>query len=239
MSVSRPSSCCTFFFSSRRRHTRWNCDWSSDVCSSDLVGRHEPDQHGGEPHGDDGDEEGVLAADEIADAAEDQRPEGADEEARRVRAERAEQRGRLVPRREEQGGEERRQDGVQVEVVPLEHRADRGSDDDTPLFRAADHPVAGGVHRCGDCTHVDPLSAWVLSEGKGCPLSEVHGCGVSTLQIKTHYVSARAGHAEPTWQDSESKGQTGRRSCLQLCRSMPLQSGLPWTVELTGCEQLL
>src|SRR3989338_11428850 len=24
------------FFSSRRRHTRWNCDWSSDVCSSDL-----------------------------------------------------------------------------------------------------------------------------------------------------------------------------------------------------------
>src|SRR5438309_8143473 len=28
-----------FFFSSRRRHTRWNCDWSSDVCSSDLVSR--------------------------------------------------------------------------------------------------------------------------------------------------------------------------------------------------------
>src|SRR6516164_10644573 len=25
-----------FFFSSRRRHTRWICDWSSDVCSSDL-----------------------------------------------------------------------------------------------------------------------------------------------------------------------------------------------------------
>src|SRR6266481_1634392 len=25
-----------FCFSSRRRHTRWNCDWSSDVCSSDL-----------------------------------------------------------------------------------------------------------------------------------------------------------------------------------------------------------
>src|SRR5689334_6373650 len=39
------SICCTsmylciffFFFSSRRRHTRWNCDWSSDVCSSDLF----------------------------------------------------------------------------------------------------------------------------------------------------------------------------------------------------------
>src|SRR5690242_21621785 len=27
-----------FFFSSRRRHTRLTCDWSSDVCSSDLGG---------------------------------------------------------------------------------------------------------------------------------------------------------------------------------------------------------
>src|SRR5713101_9337859 len=37
-----------FFFSSRRRHTRLTCDWSSDVCSSDLTpqdagaGRTEP-----------------------------------------------------------------------------------------------------------------------------------------------------------------------------------------------------
>src|SRR5688572_33275964 len=29
-----------FFFSSRRRHTRFDCDWSSDVCSSDLRARH-------------------------------------------------------------------------------------------------------------------------------------------------------------------------------------------------------
>src|SRR5256885_5856825 len=28
---------CVFFFSSRRRHTRLQGDWSSDVCSSDLV----------------------------------------------------------------------------------------------------------------------------------------------------------------------------------------------------------
>src|SRR5690606_39889138 len=28
---------CYFFFSSRRRHTRFSRDWSSDVCSSDLV----------------------------------------------------------------------------------------------------------------------------------------------------------------------------------------------------------
>src|SRR2546427_7662048 len=43
-----------FFFSSRRRHTRFDCDWSSDVCSSDLLfrrpetGRHDSDavRHG-------------------------------------------------------------------------------------------------------------------------------------------------------------------------------------------------
>src|SRR5690242_20874646 len=34
-----------FFFSSRRRHTRLTCDWSSDVCSSDLA--HETDRLGG------------------------------------------------------------------------------------------------------------------------------------------------------------------------------------------------
>src|SRR5256886_3768335 len=31
--------CILFFFSSRRRHTRFDCDWSSDVCSSDLSSR--------------------------------------------------------------------------------------------------------------------------------------------------------------------------------------------------------
>src|SRR6266478_9762705 len=31
-----------FFFSSRRRHTRFDCDWSSDVCSSDLSADEAP-----------------------------------------------------------------------------------------------------------------------------------------------------------------------------------------------------
>src|SRR5438270_6260192 len=34
--------CFVFFFSSRRRHTRFDCDWSSDVCSSDLYKPEEP-----------------------------------------------------------------------------------------------------------------------------------------------------------------------------------------------------
>src|SRR6266581_6191639 len=36
--------CEFFFFSSRRRHTRWTGDWSSDVCSSDLTGQHVSDR---------------------------------------------------------------------------------------------------------------------------------------------------------------------------------------------------
>src|SRR5690348_17517741 len=33
-----------FFFSSRRRHTRWTGDWSSDVCSSDLISKFESER---------------------------------------------------------------------------------------------------------------------------------------------------------------------------------------------------
>src|SRR2546429_5154136 len=33
------AACLFFFFSSRRRHTRCSRDWSSDVCSSDLLRR--------------------------------------------------------------------------------------------------------------------------------------------------------------------------------------------------------
>src|SRR5947209_13422771 len=38
---------CGFFFSSRRRHTRYWRDWSSDVCSSDLCVAKERGKTGG------------------------------------------------------------------------------------------------------------------------------------------------------------------------------------------------
>src|SRR3989449_6797110 len=38
MRVDQSSVLFVFFFSSRRRHTRCSRDWSSDVCSSDLLG---------------------------------------------------------------------------------------------------------------------------------------------------------------------------------------------------------
>src|SRR5690348_10321855 len=39
--------CVSFFFSSRRRHTSWTGDWSSDVCSSDLRYRTHQAHSGG------------------------------------------------------------------------------------------------------------------------------------------------------------------------------------------------
>src|SRR5437867_5701325 len=40
-----PPPCDPFFFSSRRRHTRSYGDWSSDVCSSDLIRIHTGSLH--------------------------------------------------------------------------------------------------------------------------------------------------------------------------------------------------
>src|SRR3712207_170438 len=48
MATTRPSVC---FFSSRRRHTSYWRDWSSDVCSSDLLSPFTPMLFQGEEHG--------------------------------------------------------------------------------------------------------------------------------------------------------------------------------------------
>src|SRR5690606_39913933 len=50
-----------FFFSSRRRHTRFSRDWSSDVCSSDLHEAEDVERHEGNPEAYEPAPEGVLA----------------------------------------------------------------------------------------------------------------------------------------------------------------------------------
>src|SRR5690348_17826885 len=59
LALSVVAHCVVFFFSSRRRHTIWTGDWSSDVCSSDL-----PDvglEHQADPRGRRGDDvDGLL-----------------------------------------------------------------------------------------------------------------------------------------------------------------------------------
>src|SRR5690606_40615232 len=62
----------SFFFSSRRRHTRFSRDWSSDVCSSDLAdGAFEGDFE--QLLGFDREFHGQLAEDLLAEAVDDHR----------------------------------------------------------------------------------------------------------------------------------------------------------------------
>ncbi len=93
------------------------------------VGGQEADERRGQAHGDDGDEEGVLAADEIADPAEHDGAQRTHAEAGAEGGEAREERRALVPGREEELAEEHGQGAVEVEVVPLEERAQaRGQD---------------------------------------------------------------------------------------------------------------
>src|SRR2546428_10145405 len=60
-----------FFFSSRRRHTRSDRDWSSDVCSSDLQALPRRAERGGAVRGRDGDGEVALVLVEVLLGVED------------------------------------------------------------------------------------------------------------------------------------------------------------------------
>ena len=77
------------------------------------------------------------SADEVAELTEDDGAQGAHAEPRAERGEAREERRRLVPWREEQTAEEDGEAAVEVEVVPLEQRAQRRGDD----HAAQDGPV--------------------------------------------------------------------------------------------------
>ena len=114
-------------------------------------GRQQADREGRRAHEQDGDEEGVFAADQVAQAAEHQGAERAHQEARGVGGEGRQQRRRLVARRKEQGREERRQGGVEIEVVPLEHGAERRGEDDATFFFARNDPAVADRSCHGHC----------------------------------------------------------------------------------------
>ncbi len=114
------------------------------------VGRQQTDREGGAAHNHDGYEEGVFAADEIAEAAEDQCAEGADQEARGVGGEGRQQRCGIVTRGEEQRRKERRQRCVEIEIVPFENRAQGRRENDFSLFRLR-HDLTAANTQCGCC----------------------------------------------------------------------------------------
>ena len=111
-------------------------------------GGQQADGEGRGAHHHDGDQEGVFAADQVADAAEHEGAERAHQEAGGVGGEGREQRRRVVARREEQRREERRQRGVEIEVVPLEDGAERRGEDDATFFLARDDATVSD--RCTD-----------------------------------------------------------------------------------------
>ena len=108
-----------------------------------VRGQH-ADDRGRAAHDEDGDEEGVLAADEVAEAAEDDRAERAHREAGREREQREDERARLVQRGEELLADDRGERAVQVEVVPLEDRPEGRREDDLLLLLRDAHARGGG-----------------------------------------------------------------------------------------------
>ena len=87
------------------------------------IARQHTHDEGGQAHDQDGDQEGVFAADHVAQAAEEDGAEGTNNEAGREGQQRKNERGRGVEARKELLGNDRGQRSVEVEVIPLEHRA--------------------------------------------------------------------------------------------------------------------
>ena len=127
------------------------------------VGRQEADQHGRHAHHHDGDEEGVFAPDEVADAPEDQGAEGTHEKAGRVRAERAEQRGCLVARREEESREEGGENRVEIEIVPFENGSNGRRDDDPSFCCCVDAGSCSDRHCFGGRAHASSSSGFCVA----------------------------------------------------------------------------
>ncbi len=80
-------------------------------------------------------EEGVLAADEVAEAAEDQRAERTHQEAGGEGQQREDVARRFRILREEGRADEGGERAVEIEIVPFENGAERGAEDDLLLLR--------------------------------------------------------------------------------------------------------
>ena len=99
------------------------------------IGRQHANERGREAHHDDRDQEGVLAAYQVADAPEDQRAEGPHGETRAEGRQAREEGRRLIARRKEERRKEDGERAVQVKVVPLEYGAERRGKDDAAMCR--------------------------------------------------------------------------------------------------------
>ncbi len=98
-----------------------------------CVARQHADEGRGQAHDHDGDEEGVLAANEVAQPPEHQRPERAHGEAGGEGEQGEDESGGLVHPGEELLRHHRGERAVEIEVVPLEHGPEAGRKDHPPV----------------------------------------------------------------------------------------------------------
>ena len=97
------------------------------------IARQDADRKRGDAHDAHGDQKRVLAADQIAEPPEYQRPERPNCEPRCECGQRENETGGFVDTREKLRAYDGREQTVQVKVVPLEHGAERGGADDQPI----------------------------------------------------------------------------------------------------------
>ncbi|KAI1692061.1 hypothetical protein DdX_21455 [Ditylenchus destructor] len=108
-------------------------------CDADAgVARQDADREGGQAHQAHGDEKGVFAPDDIAQPPEHQRTERTHRESRAKAPSARMNAVVFVHPGEEFRGDDRRQQPVQVEIIPFEHRAERRGDDHLALVPARD-----------------------------------------------------------------------------------------------------
>ncbi|MEY9294298.1 hypothetical protein ABH979_007372 [Bradyrhizobium ottawaense] len=116
--------------------------------------RQQADDEGRQTHDQDGDEEGIFAADDVADAAEHDRAERTHQEAGCERQQREDVAGCRRIGREELRADDAGQRTVEVEIVPLEDGTERGGENDEPFVLR--HPSRACL-RYGHCRHVESL----------------------------------------------------------------------------------
>ena len=131
--------CCTAVLTTKRQalqQTQQQEDDPGSVANLRISGQ-KAQCRSGEAHQQDGDEKRVFAADDVPQSAEKQGAERTHQKARRKRRKRRQQCDRRIAGRIKLADKKDRQHGEQIKVVPLEHRAKRRGENNSPLLCGA------------------------------------------------------------------------------------------------------
>src|SRR6185437_6947665 len=133
--------------------------------SDGVVGGQQADADGGDAHGEQGDDQGGLAADAVAEMAEEGRTDGASKERDAKSGQGVEARRSGISRREEEAGkDENRRGGEDVEIEELDGGADEAGDEH--LGRGIDLRGSRGVGSAHGVGTDDHTEGWEVQRGK-------------------------------------------------------------------------